>query len=154
MKKVENNDQKVILVIEDDIPLLEAVTMKLEKSGFKVISSRSVERSFSKGIEETDSGKITVDSIEKALEYLKELERVDAVWLDHNLIGKESGLDFVVKFKANGGRWDSIPIFVVSNTSNADLRKTYQQIGIEKYYVKAEHRLDEIITEIKSTMKL
>ena len=69
--KVE--ERKNILVIEDDIPLLEAVTIKLEKNGFKVISARSVESSFSKGID--SDGKLTIDSIENALEYLKELEK-------------------------------------------------------------------------------
>lgn len=146
--------KKVILLIEDDIPLLEAVRIKLEKNNFQVISARSVESSFSKGIEEMESGKVTVDSIEKALEYLKSLEKVDAVWLDHNLIGKENGLDFIVKFKANGGKWNKVPIFVVSNTASAELRKTYTQMGVHKYYVKAEHRLDEIISEIKEAINL
>ena len=153
MTTKNTKDKKVILVIEDDIPLLEAVTLKLEKNNFKVISARSVESSFSKSIE-SSSGKISIDSIEQALEYLKELERVDAVWLDHNLIGKESGLDFIVKFKANGDRWEKIPIFVVSNTSSLDLKKAYEQIGIQKYYVKAEHRLENIILEIKATLNL
>ena len=144
--------KKIILVIEDDIPLLEAVTMKLEKNGLKVISARSVESSFGKDID--NDGKVTIDSIENALQYLKELEQIDAVWLDHNLIGKESGLDFIIKFRANGGKWSKIPIFVVSNTSSMDLRKTYDQLGIEKYYVKAEHRLEDIISEIKSTINL
>lgn len=145
-------EQKIILVIEDDIPLLDAVTIKLEKNNFKVISARSVESSFDKGIIDRDTGKITPSSIEKALDYLKNLEQVDAVWLDHNLIGKESGLDFIVKFKANGGRADDVPVFVISNTSNQDLKKTYEQIGIKKYFVKAEHRLDEIVDEIKTTI--
>lgn len=143
------NEQKIILVVEDDIPLLDAVTMKLEKNNFKVISARSVESSFDKGIQDKDTGKITPNSIEKALEYLKTLEQVDAVWLDHNLIGKESGLDFIVKFRANGGRWNSVPVFVVSNTSDSELKRTYNTIGITKYFVKAEHRLDEIVEEIK-----
>lgn len=151
---MKTDEKKVILVIEDDIPLLDAVTIKLEKHNFKVISARSVESSFSKGIEEIESGKVTADSIEKALEYLKTLEQVDAVWLDHNLIGKESGLDFIVKFKANGGRWDKVPIFVVSNTSNMELRKTYHTIGISKYYVKAENKLEDIVNDIKSTVNL
>jgi DNA-binding response OmpR family regulator len=70
------------------------------------------------------------------------------------LIGKESGLDFVLKFRANGNRWEQIPIFVVSNTSDTDLKKAYHQIGVEKYYVKAEQRLENIISEIKSTLNL
>lgn len=148
----DNKNKKSILLIEDDIPLLEAVQIKLEKNNFKVISARSVERAFSSGIEDLDSGSITVSSIEKALKFLSDLEGIDAIWLDHNLVGKENGIDFVNKFKANGGRWSKVPIFVVSNTSSLDLRKSYAQLGVDHYFVKAEHRLDNIISEIKETL--
>ena len=79
---------------------------------------------------------------------------MDAIWLDHNLLGKEDGLDFVTKFKANGGKWSKVPIFVVSNTSSSDLIKTYAKLGVNHYYVKAEHRLENIIEEINSTLNI
>ena len=149
---MNKKNKKTILVIEDERPLLLAVKIKLEKNGFYVIASRSVERAFSNPLEEDKSGKITLDSVEQALKHLEDLEKVDAIWLDHNLLGKEDGLDFVTKFKANGGKWSKIPIFVVSNTANPDLIKTYAKLGVNNYYVKAEHRLDNIIKEINLSL--
>ena len=148
--KPEN--KKTILVIEDERPLLNAIKVKLEKNGFYVITSRSVERAFSTELKEDSSGTVTLNSVESALKYLEELEHVDAIWLDHNLIGGEDGLDFVTKFKANGGRWSTLPIFVVSNTEDSELVKTYAKLGVNKYYVKAEHRLENIIKEINSSL--
>lgn len=123
-------NDKTILVIEDERPLLEAIKAKLEKNGFNVVTARSVEQ---------------------GLDYLEDLERVDAIWLDHYLLGKEDGLDFVTKLKSHNGKWKQIPIFVVSNTASPAKVQSYIRLGISKYYVKAEHRLDAIIKDIKSS---
>jgi len=143
---------KTILVIEDERPLLAVITMKLEKEGMRVITSRSVERAFSTALEENAAGGITMSSVEMALDHLDDLEQVDAVWLDHNLLGSEDGLDFVRKFKANGGRWATIPIFVVSNTADPELVKEYALLGVEHYYVKAEHTLESIVKDIQGSI--
>ena len=82
------------------------------------------------------------------MKYLESLERVDAIWLDHHLLGKEDGLDFVKKFKANGGKWNKIPVFVVSNAASPKTIQAYIKAGVSKYYVKSDHRLDEIINDI------
>ncbi|MDO8590152.1 MAG: response regulator [bacterium] len=142
--------KQTILVIEDEKPLLEAINDKLEKSGFGVIAARSVEQAFNANIAKNGLGVINVRSIEQALNYLESLERVDAIWLDHHLLGKEDGLDFVKKFKANGGRWSKIPVFVVSNAASPKTVKSYVDSGVSKYYVKSDHRLDEIIKDIQS----
>jgi CheY-like chemotaxis protein len=149
-KKINKN--KTILVIEDEKSLLEAVKTKLEKNDFKVITSRSVVRAFGTPLEENADGSITQSSLLEALKHLESLEEVGAIWLDHNLIGKEDGLDFVTKFKANGSKWSKIPIFVVSNTSDSDLVKTYKKLGVKKYYIKAEHKLEDIIQDINSSL--
>lgn len=125
----ETTKEKTILVIEDERPLLQAVKIKLEKNDFSVVTARSVEQ---------------------ALEYLDEIKQIDAIWLDHYLLGKEDGLDFVTKLKSLDGKWNKVPIFVVSNTASPNKVQSYIRLGISKYYVKAEHRLDEIIKEIKS----
>ena len=121
--------EKTMLVIEDERPLVEAIKTKLENNSFEVVTARTVEQ---------------------ALNYLEDLKQVDAIWLDHYLLGKEDGLDFVAKLKSHDGKWKQIPIFVVSNTASADKVQSYIRLGISKYYVKAEHRLDGIINEIKS----
>ncbi|MEI8060827.1 MAG: response regulator [Candidatus Berkelbacteria bacterium] len=119
------SDTKV-LVMEDEQPLIEAISTKLKTTGFQVVSARSVEQ---------------------GLNLLKDKVEVDIIWLDHYLFGKEDGLDFVAQIKKSD-EWKNIPIFVVSNTASPDKVKHYMQLGVDKYYIKAEHRLDEIISEI------
>lgn len=126
-----NEKKPTILVIEDEVPLLEAIRIKMEKNGFLVLSSRSVEQ---------------------ALNHLKDVEGIKAIWLDHYLLGKETGLDFVMKCKAETSQFKYIPIFVVSNTASQDKVQAYIELGISQYYVKAEKRLDEIIEEIKNSL--
>ncbi len=149
-KKTSRSKKRTILVIEDERPLLEAINAKLEKSGFKVIAARSVEEAFDAKLGKDGLAILTVKSIEQALEYLESLERVDAIWLDHHLVGEENGLDFVKKFKANGSKWRSIPIFVVSNAASPATIQSYIRAGVSKYYVKSDHRLDEIVRDIES----
>ncbi len=120
-------DSKVILVIEDEIPLQRAIKIKLEKEGFSAVTARKVEQ---------------------ALNLMNDLEKVDVIWLDHYLLGKENGLDFVSKIK-NTKKWSRIPIFVISNTASADKVKAYLELGVDKYYTKSDLRLDEIIKNIK-----
>ncbi|MDD2657734.1 MAG: response regulator [Candidatus Pacebacteria bacterium] len=153
MTKKTAPKKKTILVMEDERPLLEAIHAKLEKHGFSVIATRSVEQAFNAKIENTDVDVITVRSIEQALDYLERLEQVDAVWLDHHLLGKEDGLDFVKKFKANGERWKNIPVFVVSNAASPTTIQSYIRSGVSKYYVKSDHRLDAIIKDIESFLE-
>jgi DNA-binding response OmpR family regulator len=127
-----NNKNKVILVLEDERPLLEAIKLKLEKNNFEVVTARSVEQ---------------------AKQYVYELEEVDGIWLDHYLIGKESGLDFVAWCKEDDNtKCKNVPIFVVSNTASSDKVSTYMSLGAKKYFIKSNHRLDEIISEIKESL--
>lgn len=139
---------KTILVIEDDAALLAAISAKLQKANFIVITARTVDSVFTLQFMQEPDTVMSPDVINDALTHLLSLENIDAVWLDHNLIGEEDGIDFIVKFKANGGVWNTIPIFVVSNSANPDLIKTYAEIGINHYYLKAEHRLEEIVSNI------
>ena len=121
-------ENKSILVIEDEKPLAGAIKIKLESGGFGVTTARSVDQ---------------------AIGYLEDLGTVDVIWLDHYLLGQENGLDFITKLKAHGGKWAQIPIFVVSNTASDGNVQSYIRFGVNKYYIKAEHRLDEIINDIK-----
>ena len=123
--------KNTILVVEDEAPLLKAIGKKLELMGFEGVSARSVDQ---------------------ALEYLETLEEVSCVWLDHYLLGKESGLDLLVKLKSEDSKWKNIPVYVVSNTASSDKVEAYLKLGASKYFVKANFRLDEIIAMIKSDL--
>jgi DNA-binding response OmpR family regulator len=131
--------KKTILVVEDERALLDIVNKRLEKKGFGVINARSVDQVFNAGV-----------SLEQVLAHLEDLEKIDAIWLDHNLIGPENGIDFVKKIRANGGRWKKLPIFVISNTESTETIKSYVKLGINKYYIKSNNKLDDIIKDIGS----
>lgn len=121
----------VILLVEDERPLLNAIQAKLELNGFDSVSARTVRQ---------------------AIDYLETLPAVDLIWLDHYLLGKEDGIDFVAKVKSEE-KWKKIPIFVVSNTATAEKKHTYISLGVNKYYIKSDHRLDAIIKDIKELLE-
>jgi DNA-binding NtrC family response regulator len=126
---MENQEKKTVLVLEDERPLSNAIKMKLEKSGFGVVIARSV------------------DQAKQSLAYAGS---VDAIWVDHYVLGKESGLDFVAWCKdEEGGQCRNTPLFVVSNTASSDKVSSYMHFGVKEYFVKANHRLDEIIESIQ-----
>lgn len=120
----------IILLVEDERPLIDAIKAKLELNGLDSVSARTVKQ---------------------AIDYLESLPTVDLIWLDHYLLGKEDGLDFVVRTKSEE-KWKKIPIFVVSNTATAEKKHSYISLGIDRYYIKSDHRLDEIVKEIKELL--
>lgn len=117
---------RTILVIEDERPLQQVIRKKLELSGFTVLTARA---------------------IPQAMEYMQEVPDIAVIWLDHYLLGKETGIDFVAKIK-NHEVWRTVPIFVVSNTASPNKVQSYLQLGVNKFYTKADFRLDQIIQAI------
>jgi DNA-binding NtrC family response regulator len=127
----EEKKKKSILVIEDEMPLIKAIRDKLYRNDFDVISARSVNQ---------------------ALGLMDDVKSVDAIWLDHYLLGTEDGLDFVKKIKSDD-IWKNIPIFVVSNTASSEKVVDYHKYGVTKFFTKANFRLDEIVAEIQKHLK-
>jgi CheY-like chemotaxis protein len=126
------NEKKTVLVVEDNQSLLTAIQEKLERNEFAVITART---------------------IEQALIDLGNIPRISAIWLDHYLLGREDGIDFVQKIKQNDSAWKNIPVFVVSNTVGPDKVEIYIRLGVVKYYTKAEMRLDGIVDDIKNHLQ-
>ena len=125
-------EDKTILVVEDERPLADAIKIKLGKSGLTVVTARTVEQ---------------------ALRYLEEEVKIDAIWLDHYLLGQENGLDLVAKIKADDSEYKNLPIFVVSNTASPEKVQAYLRLGVNKYYTKADNRLEQIIGDIQEFLR-
>lgn len=123
---------KCILIVEDEKPLLEIVKTRFDEAGYEVVTARSVEQ---------------------ATNYLEEHVNIDAIWLDHYLVGKESGLDFVAKLKNDEAQWRNIPIFVVSNTASPDNVQSYLRFGVSKYYTKSDYKLSQIVDDVKDFLE-
>ena len=118
---------QIALVIEDDLSLAKAINKKLELSGFTAVTARSVDDA----LRHMHSAPPTV------------------IWLDHYLLGDKDGIDFASAVKAHND-WKHIPMYVVSNTASNDKVVSYNKLGVNRYYVKADHHLDEIIADIKA----
>lgn len=117
----------IVMIVEDENLLLQAISKKLKLSGIEPISCSSAKQ---------------------AIDYLKEIEKLpNAIWLDYYL-GDMNGLEFVKALKENP-KWAKIPIVVVSNSASDKKVHNMLALGVEKYLLKAEYRLDEIIKIIK-----
>jgi CheY-like chemotaxis protein len=121
------SDKKLtIMVLEDESILLHAISKKLEFAGINVVPCTGAK---------------------EAIDYLKNSNQTpDAIWLDYYL--KEmNGMEFVTEIKKNEN-WCSIPVIVVSNSASDEKVKTMFALGVSKYLLKAEYRLDDIIKTI------
>lgn len=113
----------VIMVIEDEELLLQAISEKLKLAGIDVVSCTS--------------GK-------QAIDYLTNLPKLpNAIWLDYYL-KDTNGVEFMRVIKGNN-RWKDIPVIVVSNSASPEKVKTMLALGAKKYILKAEHKLSDII---------
>ena len=116
-----------IMVVEDEILLLQAITKKLKLSNMDVLSCSSGQQ---------------------AIDYLNSLDELpDAVWLDYYL-NDMNGLAFMQQLKTNP-QWADIPVVVVSNSASPEKVHNMLGLGAKKYILKAEYRLDEIIQMIR-----
>lgn len=112
-----------VMVVEDEEMLLHAIKKKLEAAGKKVISCKSAE---------------------EALALLKSEEKIpDIIWLDYYL-SDMNGLEFMSRLKENPD-WAGVPVVVVSNSASADKVSQMLALGVKKYLLKAESRLEDLV---------
>lgn len=112
-----------IMIVEDETLLLQAIVKKLKLNNIETISC--------------SSGK-------QAFDYLESLSELpDAVWLDYYLKDM-NGIEFMTNIKSNP-KWVNIPVVVVSNSASPEKVHHMLGLGVKKYLIKAEYRLDEII---------
>jgi CheY-like chemotaxis protein len=115
-----------VMVVEDEELLLQAISKKLSVRGFEAV---------------------TCTSAKQALDYLSNLgELPDVIWLDYYLQDM-NGLEFVKELRKIQ-EWSKIPVMVVSNSASDEKRNSMLALGVNKYVLKAQYRLEEIIDMI------
>lgn len=119
--------KKRFLIIEDEVPLLNAISLKMQKNGVEVATARSA------------------DEAKKILQKFNP----DLIWLDHYLLGDEDGIEVLKRIKNNDAT-ASIPVFLVSNTCTDEKYQEYHDLGVKKYYLKSSCRLDEVVSDAMS----
>ena len=126
-----NAQQRTILIVEDDDSLLDAIEHEFTARGFTVLLAKDVD---------------------KAMLEVERKQSIHVIWLDHYLLGRANGLDFVARIK-NHEQWKKIPIFVVSNNSGPSSIQSYIRLGVNQYYTKADYDLGQIVGDIERTLR-
>lgn len=119
--------QAHVMVVEDEVLLLEAISKKLQMNGINVISCTN--------------GK-------QALDYLRNMPTLpNAIWLDYYLRDMD-GLEFMEELKKNEA-WAKIPVIVVSNSASTDKVHRMLALGASDYLLKSDYRLEQIISILR-----
>ncbi len=121
----------IALVLEDEMPLMEAIKTKLQHHGWEVHAYRSVN---------------------EVVQFVPDLSIFSIIWLDHYLIGVKTGLDLLKRVKEDPKGKD-VPVFVVTNTATQENVENYEKLGVVKYYIKSNVKLEDILTDIEETVK-
>lgn len=117
----------VVMVVEDETLLLQAIIKKLQMSGVDTVSAVSGQQ---------------------AIEYLKALPRLpDGIWLDYYLKDMD-GLEFMEELKKNPA-WAKIPVMVVTNSASPEKAHRMLALGAKGYMVKSDYKLEKVVEEMK-----
>ena len=124
--------KKRILVVEDELSLLTAIETMLEASGFEVIIASHAEEA---------TAKI----------FLYDDRKPDLIWLDINL-PHLNGLDFLQKIR-DDEKFKNTPVMIVTNYGDAVTRSRAKKLGIQAFFVKADHALGDIVDRARELTK-
>lgn len=120
-------NQKKIIIVEDEKPMLKALTIKLQNEGFRVANSSNADDFFQK---------------------IKG-EKFDLAILDL-MLPKISGFEVLERLKSDNNK---IPVIVASNLSQEEDRIRAKELGALDYLVKSDTSLIEIVEKIKDFLK-
>ena len=122
------DDQKTILLVEDDQILIKMYTRKFEKEGFKVLSAFD--------------GQAGLDELAKA-------EPKPKVILLDVMLPKLDGFQVLEKVKANPATKD-IPVILLTNLGGGqEDRQRGQKLGAVDYLVKSDLTPAQIVEKVK-----
>lgn len=128
--EANRSKKKVVMVVEDETPLLAIIRSRLEQRGFETICTASVE---------------------EARTYFQVGAHVDGLWVDHFLAKGQSGL-VLVKWVREQDNLKGLPIFVVTNNESIAASEAYKTLGVTRQFTKVNMRLNEIIDEIEKAL--
>ena len=126
------DNKKVVLIVEDETPLLDSYAEILDDGGFVALKAADGH----KGLEALESNK----------------KIVDMVLLDLMMPGMD-GLDVLKQVRGNPGKYGEMPIIVLTNLSSERVIKEAFTRGANGYLMKTELEPDQVISEINNVLK-
>lgn len=120
-----------VLVLEDSPGLQRVIVSKLRLKGYEVEAS---------------------DNVSDALKFLDSKEKFELFWIDHVLVGQETGLDFlrIIRTLSSYELYkDGVTILVTGEEADGYLEE-YKSLGISKYYAKSLYTVTQIVDEVEN----
>jgi|SRR3989344_9355157 len=128
MHMTDEKKKMTLLVIEDDVPELNALTDKFSREGFVVLQAHNGE-----------------EGLESALK-----NHPDVILLDI-VMPKMDGITMLGKLR--GDEWGQrVPVIVLTNLSDGEKISQSIEKGVYGYLVKAEWRLEEVVAKVKTKL--
>jgi DNA-binding response OmpR family regulator len=119
---------KIVLLVEDDEPIIRAIERRFEEENLSLIISRDGE-----------------DGYNKADQHRPNLIILDII------IPKMDGLTMLKKIRAT--TWGKeIPAIVLTNLSSPTQESEASKLGVTDYLIKTDWRLDDITKKIKKIL--
>ncbi|OGE88045.1 MAG: hypothetical protein A3J07_01810 [Candidatus Doudnabacteria bacterium RIFCSPLOWO2_02_FULL_49_13] len=118
-----------ILVVEDEEILLTALSEELKQEGFEVVGAKD-----------------GVEGVEKAAS-----EKPDLILLDL-VMPRLDGIGALKQIKDSPASKD-IPVVILTNLSDYDKVSDALSLGAMDYLVKANYRLEELVSKIKTVLE-
>jgi DNA-binding response OmpR family regulator len=124
------DEQKTkVLIVEDEEILLTALCEELKQEGFDAIGAKD-----------------GMEGVEKAASEKPELILLDLV------MPRLDGIGALKQLKENP-ETQNIPVVILTNLSDYDKVSDALSLGAMDYLVKANYRLEELVTKIKTVIK-
>lgn len=122
---MNKNNQKQVLIVEDEAFLLRTLTKHLEELNYQIETAMNGQ-----------------EALEKIAENMPSLILTDLV------MPKMDGFDFLEKLKSNP-TYKNIPVVVITNLAASSDEQRCRELGIEGYFTKSDTPLIEIEGIIK-----
>lgn len=124
-KTVNTKSGQLVLLIEDEPALQEAVKLKLERAGLRCAA---------------------MTTAEEGLLFLSK-EKPDLIWLDLLLPGM-GGFAFLQRLRENL-EWKNIPVMIVSVSAGPEKIHRAFELNVVDYVVKSQYKLADIVGRVQ-----
>ena len=125
------NKEKTILIVEDEAPMLEALSNKFKSEGFKVIEAADGEEGLAAALK----------------------DHPDLVLLDI-IMPKIDGMTVMKKIREDKRWGQDVPIIMLTNLSDPESVSEAANYKVFDFLVKTDWRLDDIAKLVKDKLEL
>lgn len=126
------DNKKIILIVEDETSLRNALRDKLTREGFTILEAKNGEK-----------------GMEVALR-----ERPDLILLDL-IMPKMDGMTMLRKLRAENKWGKHVPVIILTNLTSADEQRNRDITELEPsyYFVKADLTLEDVVAKVRERLE-